>query len=215
MTIYDAIILAGGKATRLGGVDKPSLDVAGVSMLERVLAACASARHIVVVGESRQTSRPVTWTLEEPPYGGPLAALGAGVAELAGDSECVAVFAADMPFLTRDTVGELLDALAVGDAASAGRDPALLGPDAALLVDDDGTAQPLAGVYDAQALTIALGACGELHGQPARRVVEPMRIVTVAGAMAAHDCDTADQLDEARRALATASSDVTTRSARV
>ena len=43
MAGYAAVVLAGGRASRLGGVDKPSLPVAGVPLLHRVLAAVANA----------------------------------------------------------------------------------------------------------------------------------------------------------------------------
>ncbi|MEU9382801.1 NTP transferase domain-containing protein, partial [Streptomyces sp. NPDC048279] len=40
---YDAIVLAGGAARRLGGADKPSVRVGGRPLLDRVLTACAGA----------------------------------------------------------------------------------------------------------------------------------------------------------------------------
>ncbi|NED13442.1 NTP transferase domain-containing protein, partial [Streptomyces sp. SID9124] len=57
MTAYDAIVLAGGAAKRLGGADKPALRVGGRALLDRVLAACADARATVVVGDRRPTVR--------------------------------------------------------------------------------------------------------------------------------------------------------------
>ena len=62
---YDAVVLAGGAARRLGGVDKPGLGVGGRSLLERVLAACADARTTVVVADPRPVPRPVVWAREE------------------------------------------------------------------------------------------------------------------------------------------------------
>ncbi|MFI1091674.1 molybdenum cofactor guanylyltransferase [Streptomyces sp. NPDC020917] len=79
---YDALVLAGGAARRLGGTDKPALAVGGLMLLDRVLAACADARTTVVVGPRRPTARPVRWTREEPAGGGPLPALAAGLAAL-------------------------------------------------------------------------------------------------------------------------------------
>ncbi|MGW0901366.1 NTP transferase domain-containing protein, partial [Streptomyces goshikiensis] len=40
---YDAIVLAGGAARRLGGVDKPALPVGARTLLDRVLDACPDA----------------------------------------------------------------------------------------------------------------------------------------------------------------------------
>ncbi|MFD9249059.1 NTP transferase domain-containing protein, partial [Streptomyces bottropensis] len=40
---FDAVVLAGGAARRLGGADKPALRVGGRALLDRVLTACAGA----------------------------------------------------------------------------------------------------------------------------------------------------------------------------
>ncbi|MFF1746700.1 NTP transferase domain-containing protein, partial [Streptomyces mirabilis] len=56
---YDAVVLAGGAARRLGGADKPGLRVGGRPLLDRVLAACATAATTVVVAAPRETARPV------------------------------------------------------------------------------------------------------------------------------------------------------------
>ncbi|WP_204250989.1 NTP transferase domain-containing protein, partial [Saezia sanguinis] len=44
----DVIVLAGGRASRMGGVDKPGLVVGGRSMLETALAAAGAGRTVVV-----------------------------------------------------------------------------------------------------------------------------------------------------------------------
>ena len=77
---WDAIVLAGGRARRLGGVDKAALEIGDRSLLGIALAACAGARYRVVVGPQRLTDEPVRWALESPAGSGPLAALGAGLA---------------------------------------------------------------------------------------------------------------------------------------
>lgn len=83
-TAYDAIVLAGGSARRLGGADKPGVRVGGRALLDRVLAGCRDAGRTVVVATPRATARPVEWTREAPPGGGPVAALDAGMRRLAG-----------------------------------------------------------------------------------------------------------------------------------
>lgn len=105
---YDAIVLAGGAARRLGGADKPALHVGGRALLDRVLDACTDASTTVVVGGRRPTARPVRWTLEDPPGAGPVAALDAGLR--ATSAELVLVLSADLPFLDRATVETLLRA---------------------------------------------------------------------------------------------------------
>ncbi|WP_240501551.1 molybdenum cofactor guanylyltransferase, partial [Streptomyces neyagawaensis] len=106
---YDAVVLAGGAARRLGGADKPGVRVGGRALLDRVLAACAGARTIVVVADPRPTARPVLWAREEPPGGGPLAALDAGLRRTT--APYVVVLSADLPFLAGETVRRLLDTL--------------------------------------------------------------------------------------------------------
>ncbi|WP_095757117.1 DUF6457 domain-containing protein [Streptomyces xinghaiensis] len=107
--VYDAVVLAGGAAKRLGGADKPGLRVGGRPLLDRVLDACPDAAGTVVVGSRRPTVRPVRWTFEQPPGGGPLAALDAGVRHVT--APVVLALSADLPFLTADTVRALLTAL--------------------------------------------------------------------------------------------------------
>ncbi|MFD6552737.1 molybdenum cofactor guanylyltransferase, partial [Streptomyces sp. NPDC058398] len=106
---YDAVVLAGGAARRLGGEDKPGVRVGGRTLLDRVLAACADATRTVVVAGPRPTARPVEWAREDPPGGGPLAALDAGLRHTA--APYVLVLSADLPFLEEKTVRRLLDTL--------------------------------------------------------------------------------------------------------
>ncbi|CAM5576998.1 Molybdenum cofactor guanylyltransferase [Streptomyces alboniger] len=130
---YDVVVLAGGGAARLGGADKPGVRVGGRALLDRVLSACSGAGTTVVVAEPRPTYRPVVWAREEPPGGGPLAALDAGLRCTA--AEYVVVLSADLPFLGERTVRQLLAALREGEA------------DGAVLVDADGREQPLVAAY--------------------------------------------------------------------
>ncbi|QKW07712.1 molybdenum cofactor guanylyltransferase [Streptomyces sp. NA04227] len=111
--VFDAVVLAGGRARRLGGADKPGLRVGGRRLLDRVLSASAAARETVVVAEPRATSRPVRWAREEPAGGGPVAALEAGVRALAAQPSApyVLVLSADLPFLDGESVERLLSAL--------------------------------------------------------------------------------------------------------
>lgn len=109
---YDAVVLAGGAARRLGGEDKPGVRVGGRTLLDRVLAACADATRTVVVARPRPTARPVEWAREDPPGGGPLAALDAGLRHTG--APYVLVLSADLPFLEEKTVRRLLDTLRAG-----------------------------------------------------------------------------------------------------
>ncbi|ANB07432.1 molybdopterin-guanine dinucleotide biosynthesis protein [Streptomyces ambofaciens] len=181
-------MLAGGAARRLGGADKPGLRVGGRALLDRVLAACAGARTTVVVAGPRPTARPVTWAREDPPGGGPLAALAAGLGHTS--AEHVLVLSADLPFLAGPTVGHLLSALAAGDA------------DGVLLTDADGRDQPLVAAYRARALRRELAALtrdgADLTGLPLRRLTGALRLTRVPDAVASFDCDTWDDIATAR-----------------
>lgn len=198
--VYDAVVLAGGAAKRLGGADKPGLRVGGRPLLDRVLNACADAAGTVVVGSRRPTARPVRWTFEQPPGGGPLAALNAGVREVT--APVVLALSADLPFLTADTVRALLTALEAPypDAGSGG--PAR--PDGVLLTDADGRDQPLVAVYRTEPLRRELALIAAEHGGLAHL---PLRLLTAGLSLrrlpapdpaAAFDCDTWDHLAAAR-----------------
>src|SRR3954467_7209728 len=93
---FGAVVLAGGKARRLGGQPKPQLEVGGRSMLAAVLAAVDGADPRVVVGPPQPGPAGARLVGEEPPGGGPVPALAAGLAVVGTD--VVAVLAADLPF---------------------------------------------------------------------------------------------------------------------
>ncbi|MFI0964261.1 NTP transferase domain-containing protein [Streptomyces sp. NPDC021080] len=139
---YDAVVLAGGAARRLGGEDKPGVRVGGRTLLDRVLAACADAGRTVVVAGPRPTARPVEWAREDPPGGGPLAALDAGLRHTV--APYVLVLSADLPFLEEKTVRRLLDTLRTGGTHGTRPAPETLrpAPDGPVTHDDEpGTGQ--------------------------------------------------------------------------
>ncbi|WP_234042449.1 NTP transferase domain-containing protein [Streptomyces marianii] len=186
---YDAIVLAGGDAERLGGADKPGVSVGGRTLLDRVLRASRGAGRTVVVGGRRPTARPVTWTRETPPGGGPLAALHAGLRRTGAPT--VVVLSADLPFLDDGTVRRLVDAVDSG------------GREGALLVDADGRDQSLVAAYRAEPLhrELALIAAehGGLSGLPLRLLTSELDLDRVAaGPLAAYDCDTWEDIVTAR-----------------
>ncbi|MFF0890083.1 NTP transferase domain-containing protein [Streptomyces sp. NPDC001046] len=185
---HDAVVLAGGAARRLGGADKPGVRVGGRALLDRVLAACRDARTTVVVAAPRPTARPVTWALEDPPGGGPVAALDAGLRHTAAGD--VVVLSADLPFLSGPTVARLLEALRTS------------GADGALLTDPDGRDQPLVAAYRAPRLREALALLRERHGTlaglPLRRLTAELHLTRVPDPVASFDCDTWDDIATAR-----------------
>lgn len=184
-----AVILTGGTGVRLGGVDKASIEIAGQTLLEHALTATAVADEVVVVGPQVPTSRPVTWTREDPPGGGPAAGLLAGLDALAFRPELVCVLAVDMPRFSAGTVARLVDVLLSSDEA-----------DAACLVDEEDRKQWLAGVYRYDALAGARPADREdEHGLSTRKMLMPLRIVGVPAAEGeARDVDTWADLRDLR-----------------
>ena len=185
----DALILAGGRARRLGGADKPALQVGGRTLLDRVVEACAACSRTIVVGPARRTERDVITLREDPPGGGPVAALAAGLPEVLDD--VVALLAADLPFLTSAVLAELASRLVAG-------------VDGALLVDPDGRDQLLSGVWRTDSLRTAVAAVGPPEGQALRRLLQRLTVVRVpvgslppGTAHAWRDCDTPEDLREA------------------
>jgi molybdopterin-guanine dinucleotide biosynthesis protein A len=177
---FDAVILAGGAARRLGGIDKPALEVGGLTLLDRAIDAASEALTVVVVGPERETRRPVTWTMESPPLGGPVAGIAAGMAHVT--EARVLVMAADLPFVDRRTISSLLEA-----AEDQG----------AVAVDDSGRAQPLLAVYDTAGLRARLATI-EIHGAAARSLIEGEDLSAVIIGRVANDCDTWDEVESAR-----------------
>ncbi|UPK75284.1 molybdenum cofactor guanylyltransferase [Nocardioidaceae bacterium SCSIO 66511] len=115
MTPYDAVILAGGRSSRLG-TDKTRVTVGGRSVLDRVLAAVDDADTRFVVGPARpvKDDARIRWVREEPPGTGPANGVACTVPYL--DSGLVAVLAGDLPYVERSTVARLVDGVA-GDGA--------------------------------------------------------------------------------------------------
>lgn len=180
-----AVVLAGGGGVRLGGVDKASIEIDGDTLLERAIAATSAADEVVVVGEQVPTSRPVTWTREDPPHGGPASGLLAGIDAFFRPPELVVVLAVDMPRVGTPTVTRLVDA-ALGHPEA----------DAVVLVDETGTEQTLAGVYRCASLLSARPADRESeHGMSMRSLVAPLRVRGVPGlGDETHDLDTWEDL---------------------
>ncbi|GLX49929.1 molybdenum cofactor guanylyltransferase [Streptomyces hygroscopicus subsp. hygroscopicus] len=185
---YDAVVLAGGAARRLGGADKPGVRVGGRALLDRVLSACAGARTTVVVAAPRTTVRPVRWAREEPPGAGPVAALAAGLRHTT--AEHAVALSADLPFLRPATLHRLLAAL--DDTGAEG----------ALLTDAGGRDQPLVAAYRTAALRRELAALAAAHdgltGLPLRRLTGALRLTRVPDPYASFDCDTWDDIVNAR-----------------
>lgn len=160
-----AIVIAGGASSRFGSDKLDLRNDEGHTLLDAtVQAAAAVADPVVVVGPARKLSVPVTWVREDPPGGGPCAALIAGLRAIPGDSKHVAVLAGDAP-RGAEAVPALL--LVIDDAA------------AAVVVDAAGREQPITAVYAVPALREAVSGYGTASGMSVRQVLDDLRPQTV------------------------------------
>jgi molybdopterin-guanine dinucleotide biosynthesis protein A len=118
--MFSAAILAGGRASRFGGVDKSALIVDGVRILDRQLAmladvdtrgAAGGLDEILFVG--RATAHPMLRTVPDQIAGcGPLGGIHAAL--VTARSAPLFVVACDMPFVTADLVAYLVALAADG-----------------------------------------------------------------------------------------------------
>ena len=199
-----AILLAGGRATRLDGADKPLLDVGGRSLLARAADAAVTvgAVALTIVGPETALSGveiPTRWVREEPPFGGPAAAI---VAALAATS------AADAPEWTLVLAGDLPHAEEAARLLVADLDLFPADTDGVCLADASGRPQWLTGVYRTRALREAASALHERGRDAAvRALLDDLAVAVLrAPAHVTDDVDTWEDLQRARRRFASAPS---------
>lgn len=172
---FAAVILAGGQGSRLGGVDKATIELGGRSLLDRALDAVVDAGEVVVVGQQVPTERPVTFVLEDPRFGGPAAGLLTGRDLLLRRFPTIAVLAVDMPHVTSSTFRRLHEA-AVGHEGA--------------VLTRDGRRQ-LAFVVETERLDDVRPDREGQHGLAIRALLEPLDLVDVASVgPEARDVDT-------------------------
>lgn len=176
--MMQAVILAGGRSKRLGGVAKATLLVDGVTLLARTVDAAASAigvqappgenhggkiagaaaasttSRIVVVGPDGPVEGlrgpHVQLVREDPPFAGPAAGIAAGAAALDGAQGHVLVLACDMVH-----VAELVPLLVAGLSGC--------GPLEGVMAVDGGRRQPLAAIYPWPPLREAIAQARAAH----------------------------------------------------
>ncbi|MBF4458981.1 molybdenum cofactor guanylyltransferase [Pseudoclavibacter sp. VKM Ac-2867] len=220
----DAVILAGGRGSRLGGVSKGDLEVGGRRLIDVALGAAhdAGASRTIVVG-AVAVQAPAELIREDPAFGGPAAGLAAALPSVS--APWLLLLACDLP--RAPALVELLtEASGRGPAASDGESdsesdidgdgspPASAvgaasaygvpvgGPDGFVVVDSDGRPQWLAGIYRTTALKRALehaAAASGVHGLALRHVLESLTLTRVPDRRGASaDIDTPEQLAAAR-----------------
>ena len=166
--IFDAIVLAGGRASRLDGASKAELVVGGRSLLSLALDAAAGSRDIVVVGTPPAVPSGVLVTRESPAFAGPAAAIAAGLEALSANpsADFVLVLACDVP----------QSAAAVRTLLARPTD----GPHGVIAVDSEGRRQPLLGVYRTEALACAVRERGsDIQNLSVRALLSPLDLADV------------------------------------
>jgi len=194
------VILAGGRATRLGGIDKAALEIDGRPVIERVIAALSTVaeRLIVIANDDRFDHDSRLTAIRDPePHAGVLPALLAALT--ATTTPLAFAVACDMPFLHAGLIRRLVMLAADADAVV----PVV-----------DGGPEPMHAVYRAGPCAAAIRVALERGQRRMIAFLDDVRTVRVAEPMLRqHDPDlrsffnvnTPDDLDAARR-LATADS---------
>lgn len=121
-----AVILAGGRGERLGGVIKADIKIGGVRLIERVCAAVSGAQPILVArggfGDRELLLPAGTIAVPDAGAGGPLRGVAGAIAWLGAQPEAPAFLisvAGDTPFFPPEFLGAALERIAGADAVVA------------------------------------------------------------------------------------------------
>jgi molybdopterin-guanine dinucleotide biosynthesis protein A len=167
-------------------------------MVERVVAA-ARPRPVHVVGRSDDVPDGIPVLVEDPPGGGPVAAVARGLREVPAQTDAVIVLAADLPFVTSAHLDRLVRAAMTGPTGTAQPPGA---PEGAVTVDATARRNWLCAAWPRAVLAAALDRLGDPSGRSMRDLAAGLRPVEVADLDAvADDVDTLDDLERARRRL--------------
>ena len=178
----------------MAGQDKAGMTLGGVPALDWILASLPPEVEVVVVAPERDTPMPVIFCLEEPRFGGPVAALAEALHHVT--TPLVALLGGDMPgggALAVRLVAELQAGAGVG----------------LLPVDSDGQRQPLGMVVPTQSLREAIAQLEPVQGRAMRELTAVLtcaeRPLNAEESQWLRDFDTAADLRELRSASGVAS----------
>lgn len=195
-----AVVLVGGRARRMGGAAKHLLELGGSTPWNRTLDALAEngISPVVAVGPAPADGvaradaapvRTVTWVREDPPFGGPVAALAAALSRPELDDAVEFLLLAGDLAHPKAVVARLVES-----------DPTRLdrSPDTVVFRAGEHP-QWLAGRYCAAAVRAALAALGEVDGASCRALLGglPIRWIADEDGITA-DIDTPADLERAR-----------------
>lgn len=157
----DSIVVAGGKATRIGHIDKAMLPLGlnSKSLLAAIVASCPG--KVIVAGKVRPEITGVTWVNDLDLGGGPAAGIWAGLQ--VADSEYVFISAGDQ-LITSEQVNQICTSA--------------LGNDGAWAVRQDGQGQPLLACVKSQLLRDLLQESKGINASPLR-LMQQLNMVAV------------------------------------
>lgn len=194
-----AILLAGGRASRVGGAAKPLFHVGGKTLIAAGVGAVtdAGARPITVASAVLDTTLDVAWVREDPPFGGPVAGTAAVL-----DAWTAAQTLPEWTFLLACDLPRAADAVAL-----LARDLPLLPPDSDGICLGDSSSRPqwLTGIYRVSALVAAVSSLPDRgRDAPVRALMADLAITVVATPDdLTDDVDTWEDLERARTRAAT------------
>ena len=184
---FEALILAGGRGSRLGGIDKAELHVHGRRLVDRVISAAreAGATTVTVVGPDSAGTMADRVLREQPAFGGPLAGIAAGIRHVT--APWVMVLACDLQH-PQAVITHLVFAPESGEA------------DGVILVDQDGREQWMAGTYRTESVARICDQLGEaVANAPVRKALMTLslerRPISNQDSL---DIDTPEALEQAR-----------------
>ncbi|WP_181158486.1 molybdenum cofactor guanylyltransferase [Leucobacter massiliensis] len=190
------MVLAGGRGSRLGGVDKAGIELGGERLVDRAVGAAraAGAELAVVAGPDSARVPGALLVREDPPFTGPLAALAAALPSVRAD--WLLLLSCDLVHPERVCAALLAEAAVLGKPGEAEMG------DGILLRDENGRAQWLAGLYRTAALREGLRRLrGGPEHAPLRLVFGELRLREVeAPPSASDDIDAPEDLARARAA---------------
>lgn len=194
-----AILLAGGRASRVGGAAKPLFEVGGQTLIGAAVKAVtdAGARPITVASAVLDPDLDVAWVREDPPFGGPVAGVAA-VLEAWTDAgplpEWTFLLACDLP-RAADVVASLAADLPLLPSDS----------DGICLADSSSRPQWLTGIYRAAALADVVASLPDRgRDAPVRALMKDLAVTVVATTDdVTDDIDTWEDLERARSRAAT------------
>ena len=177
--VVDVVVLAGGTGRRLGGAVKPDVVARGARLLDHVLAGLEQLRdrglplgHVCVVAPAAvDLPTGVLRALEDPPLGGPVAGIAAGLARLGRCGPAaglIGVLTCDAPTSWR-ALPTLIEALYDGDPGADG-----------VCARDGDHVQYLLGLYRRAVLAAAVTPGGApLRDVAVRRVLGRLRVSAI------------------------------------